>query len=103
MATTSMSWKFWTAARNTMRPMRPKPLMPIWMVMTESSVGAKECSTAEHVPDRRDDVVDREAEVLEERGRRRRLAVAVDADDGRTAVLPPARGGAHLDGDARHA
>ena len=33
MATTSISLKFWTAARNTMRPMRPKPLMPILMVM----------------------------------------------------------------------
>jgi hypothetical protein len=32
-----MSWKFCAAARNTMRPMRPKPLMPILMVMVLSS------------------------------------------------------------------
>jgi hypothetical protein len=33
-ATTSMSAKFWIALRSTLRPMRPKPLMPILMVMS---------------------------------------------------------------------
>ena len=33
MPTISMSLKFCTAARNTMRPMRPKPLIPILMLM----------------------------------------------------------------------
>jgi hypothetical protein len=32
-ATTSMLGKFCTAARNTMRPMRPKPLIPTLMVI----------------------------------------------------------------------
>ena len=43
----------------------------------------------------------REAEVLEQRRRRRALAVAVDADHGGAAVLPPAVGDARLDRDAR--
>src|SRR5678815_3101374 len=95
-----MSLKFWTAARNTMRPMRPKPLMPILMVMGKSS--AKN-SSAERRPHRRHHVLRREAEVPEQHRPRRRLAVAVDADDGGAAVLPPAVGHAHLDRDARHA
>ena len=33
MATTSMSLKLAIAARNTMRPMRPKPLIPTLIVM----------------------------------------------------------------------
>jgi hypothetical protein len=36
MPTISMSEKFCTAARNTMRPMRPKPLMPIFKLMSIS-------------------------------------------------------------------
>ena len=41
MPTISMSLaKFCTAARNTMRPMRPKPLIPILMVM-EGLLGKK--------------------------------------------------------------
>jgi len=35
MATTSMSLKFCTAERSTLRPMRPKPLMPI-LIMNDS-------------------------------------------------------------------
>ncbi len=42
MPTTSISLKFWTAARNTMRPMRPKPLMPILMVIENCSWMSKE-------------------------------------------------------------
>src|SRR6478736_6065713 len=83
--------------------MRPKPLMPILMVM-ESSWGSKLNSVAaERGANGRDDVLDREAEMPEEDGRRRRLAVAVDADDGGAAVLPPAVAHAHLDRDPRHA
>jgi len=41
MPTTSMSEKFCTAARNTMRPIRPKPLMPILMVMSMSLLLSK--------------------------------------------------------------
>jgi hypothetical protein len=32
-----MSEKFWMAERSTLRPMRPKPLMPILMVMILSN------------------------------------------------------------------
>src|SRR3982751_573631 len=104
MPTTSISPKFWTAARNTMRPMRPKPLMPILMAMGTCSWMSKKISTRVQCGlDRRDDVLDREPEVLEEDRRRRRFAVAVDADDRGAAVLPPAVADAHLDGNARHA
>jgi hypothetical protein len=41
MPTISISLKFWTAARNTMRPMRPKPLMPILMVIAVAPWGRK--------------------------------------------------------------
>ncbi|MNW12519.1 hypothetical protein D3C71_2102300 [compost metagenome] len=33
MPTTSMSLKFWMAERSTLRPMRPKPLIPILIVI----------------------------------------------------------------------
>src|SRR5260221_6158936 len=107
MPTTSISWKFWTAARNTMRPMRPKPLMPILMVMKGppegSSKWSKRNSALQHGKHRGRDILRRKVEVLEQRRRRRRFAVGVDADDRRAAVLPPAGAHAHLDRDARHA
>src|SRR6478735_1243647 len=101
MATTSTSLKFCTAARNTMRPMRPKPLMPILMVMEGFSRNEK-TSRGERRPNRGHDVLRRESEVLEQYRPRRRLAVAVDADHRGAAVLPPAVGHAHFDRDARH-
>jgi hypothetical protein len=38
-----MSEKFRIALRNTLRPMRPKPLIPILMVMTVYSFSWKSC------------------------------------------------------------
>src|SRR5476649_2654275 len=107
MPTISMSEKFCTAARNTMRPMRPKPLMPILMVMSMSlclevmdsgfakrSLPATSYSAGTFIPAPqqglladdlardRDDVVRRDVEELEQVRRRRRFAEAVQADDG---------------------
>src|SRR4051794_9344374 len=102
-----MSEKFCTAARNTMRPMRPKPLMPILMVMGQSPGVRKRIvpwngraigpqgpmcrnSLADDPARHRDDVADGEPEQLEQVGRGRGLAVAVKADHRGGAVLPPA-------------
>src|SRR6478736_8279646 len=102
MATTSTSLKFCTAARNTMRPMRPKPLMPILMVIEGFSRDEKR-SRGERRPNGGHDVFRRESEVPEQHRAGCRFAVAVDADDRGAAVFPPAVGHAHLDRDARHA
>ena len=99
--------KFCTAARNTMRPMRPKPLMPTLMVMIRSPVEVKRSTTGTSVqPASTLRTVSarfcgREVEELEQRRRRRALAVAVEADHRGAAVLPPAVGDAGLDRDAR--
>src|SRR5512145_1792855 len=39
MPTTSRSGKSWIAARNTIRPIRPKPLMPIFVMESSASAG----------------------------------------------------------------
>src|SRR5438046_1071858 len=99
MPTTWTSEKFCTAARRTLRPMRPNPLMPILSAMGCSEVEnrnpsryLRSCrnaqlirpctSTSQHGSYGLGHVLRREAEVLEQFICRRRLAVRIDADDG---------------------
>src|SRR5690242_7776548 len=84
MPTISMSEKFWTAARSTLRPMRPKPLIPSFTAIAVSSSELTKRiptrSRADQFLDARDDVFHGEAEVLEHRRRGCRFTVGVDAD-----------------------
>eukprot|EP01137_Pigoraptor_chileana_P026861 Opistho-2@8750 len=132
MPTTSMSLKFWMAERSTLRPMRPKPLIPILIVIgslfkvAKSKSGICRCTPAGSGAQRAGEVLAGllgglqarstgghqhgighvlfcEAEVLEQHGCGGRFTVGVDTHHGGAAVLPPAVGHAHFHGHARHA
>ena len=85
--------------------MRPKPLMPTLMVMLMATLKMHHVKRMLQYADfdRGRHVLRREAEVLEQFGRRRRLAEAVDADHRafQPDVLAPEVGDAGLDRDAR--
>src|SRR5262245_47039351 len=83
MPTISTSPKFCTAARSTLRPMRPKPLMPTLtaIAIPLPCVSWLTGSGAEEFLDSSHDVFHREAEMPEDSGRRRRLAEGVDTHD----------------------
>src|SRR3989344_3431142 len=132
MPTTSMSLKFWMAERSTLRPMRPKPLIPILIVIgslfkvakSKSGIcrrapagsgaqragevlagllGGLQTCRADGDQHRIGHVFFGETEVLEQHGRRGRFTVGVDAHHGSAAVFPPAVGHAHFHGHAGHA
>jgi hypothetical protein len=67
MPTTSMSGKSRTAALSTMRPMRPKPLMPtlIVMLLSCSLVRSLPASRRGDAPHRGGDALGGDAEMLE--------------------------------------
>src|SRR5512140_2543185 len=78
-------------------------------VARRMSIVIASATSRDDAPDRLHDVVDGEAEMLEQRRSRRRFAVAVDADDGGgrivdgADVLAPAFGRSGLDGEPRNA
>ena len=82
MPTTSMSGKCFAAARNTMRPMRPNPLMPTLIAMNRSpdlQCVSKSCQSSASIS--RTMWLAREAEMLEQCLRGRRGAERCHADD----------------------
>src|SRR5512135_3385803 len=104
MATISISGKSLVTARKTMRPMRPKPLMPtlIAIVFLLLLVKSKSVSGSENGLGLGDHVLDREAEFLEQLAGRGGFAEAIHADHStvQANILVPGVGHACFD---RHA
>src|SRR3954465_4223463 len=95
MPTISTSGKYCTAARNTIRPMRPNPLMPTLIVMLRiSSIlrAADGAPSSNHFLYGSRDVFAGEAKIFEQFTSRRRLAEAVYSDDSTGRVVD----GAHV-------
>src|SRR6476620_1169530 len=90
-----------------LRPIRPYPLMPTLIAMRDLFLASRlEIAVlCENLAYRLDDVLDGEAEKLEQHRPRRRFAEGVDADDAAVMadVFPPVVGDARLDRDLAHA